>query len=260
MRWTTVRGLLATTITVATALGCSGPSETTKPSEIRPGELGLGVQVGSTGIREISWVVTGASGFAKHGSVDVSHSSKVATRIGNLPAASGYTIVLSTTATDPPATCTGSASFDVTPGATTPVDLTMECVEVNANFNTCPVIDELTALPDQVAVGGSITLNASVRDPDSGPAGLSYSWSTTAGALTSSGASATLACTEDGTAVVTLQSTDGGTDCSVAQSVSVTCGNPNQVAQAPVPLPFTVLLAAQLLALGVHRGRRKRAG
>jgi hypothetical protein len=263
MRWTTVRRLLASTITLSALTGCSAPSENAKLGETEPGELGLGVQVGSTGIREVNWVVTGKSGFAKHGSVDVSHSSKVATRIGNLPAASGYTIVLSATATEPPATCTGSAGFDVTPGATTPVDLTMECVEVNADFNTCPLIDELSALPNQVAVGGTITLVSTVRDPDSGPTPLSYSWSTTAGSLTSSGKNAALLCTAAGTAVVTLQTTDGGTDCSVAQSVTVTCGNapPAEVAQqAPVPLPFAALLAAQLLALGVHRGRRKRVG
>ncbi len=258
MRWMTVRFLLASTIALS---ACAGPSETPRLGDTDSGELGLGVQVGSTGIENIDWVVTGASGFARHGHVDVSHSSKVSTRIGNLPAAAGYTIVLSATATDPPATCTGSAGFDVAPGETTPVDLMMECVEVNANFNTCPVIDELSALPNQVDVGGTVTLNATVRDPDSGPLPLSYSWSTTLGSLTSSGSGATLTCDAPGTALVTLQSTDGGTDCSVAQSVSVTCGKATEVAQpAPVPAPFVALLAAQLLALGVHRSRRKRVG
>ncbi len=263
MRWITLRWLLASTVAWSALSGCSGPSETTQPGEEHAGELGLGVEVGSTGIKQVDYVVTGASGFTKVGSVDVSHSSKVSTRIGSLPAASGYTIVLSATATDPPATCTGSAGFDVTPGVTTPVDLTMECVEVNADFNTCPVIDELSALPNQASIGGTIALHASVRDPDSGPSPVTYDWSTTAGTLTGSGANVSLACTAAGTATVTLQTTDGGTDCTVSQTVTVTCGNPtNPVTPmpAPVPAPFVALLAAQLLALGVRRSRKQRVG
>jgi len=261
MRWTTLRRLLAATI-VCTLASCSGPSETPQLGETSAGEVGLGVEVGSTGIQQVDYVVTGASGFTKLGSVDVSRSSKVSTRIANLPAASGYTIVLSATATDPPANCTGSAGFDVTPGVTTPVDLTLECVEVNADLDTCPVIDELSALPNQVSVGGTIALHAEVRDPDSGPSPPTYDWSTTAGTLAGSGANVTLACTAAGTATVTLQTSDGGTDCAVSQSVTVTCGNPtNEVAQpAPVPAPFAVLLAAQLLALGVRSSRKQRVG
>jgi hypothetical protein len=258
MRWTTV-SLLASTIAWSVVSGCSAPSETPPFGETQPGELGLGVEVGSTGIKDVDYVVTGPGGFHKLGSVDVTRSTKVSTRISNLPAATGYTIVLSATATEPPATCTGSAGFDVTPGVTTPLDLTMECVEVNADFNTCPVIDELSALPNQVSVGGSVTLHASVHDPDSGPSPLSYDWSTSAGTLTSSGANATLTCTADGTATITLRTTDGGADCATSQIVTVTCGTATPT-QAPVPAPFVALLAAQLLAVGVRGVRKKRVG
>lgn len=254
--------LLATTLALS---GCSAAPETAAVDAVKPGELGLAIELGSSGIRSVDYVITGSGGFTKIGSVDVSKSSKISTRIGALPAATGYTIALSADATEPPSTCTGSAGFDVTAGETTPVDLTLQCVEINAELNTCPVIDGLSALPNQVALGGVITLNAEVRDPDSGPLPITYDWSTTAGVLAGAAPTATLTCSTAGSATVTLTVGDGGNDCASSQSVTVTCGEASDgvaAHPAPVPTPFTVLLATQLLALGVYVGSRtrKRAG
>jgi len=254
--------LLASTLALA---GCSAAPETGDVNAAKPGEIGLGIDLGSSGIQSVDYVITGSAGFTKLGSVDVSKSSKVATRIGALPAGTGYTITLSADATDPPSTCSGSAGFDVTAGETTPVDLTLQCVEINADLNTCPVIDGLSALPNQVALGGVITLSAEVRDPDSGPLPITYDWSTTAGVLAGSSPTATLTCSTTGSATVTLTVGDGGSDCASSESVTVTCGEASDVVEAhqvPVPTPFGVLLATQLLALGVYVGSRtrKRAG
>ena len=261
MRSQTACWLLASTLACA---GCSGAPEAAQTDASKSGELGLGIELGNSGVSKVDYVITGSGGFSKHGLIDVSKSSKVATRIGALPVATGYTLVLSAEATEPPSTCTGSTSFDVTAGETTPVDVTLQCVEINAELNTCPVIDGLSALPNQVALGGVVTLNAEVRDPDSGPMPISYDWSTTAGTLASSGAGATLTCSAAGVATVTLTVADGGTDCASSQTVTVTCGEPNNAVAtpAPVPTPFVALLATQLLAFGAYlSGRaRKRVG
>lgn len=257
MRSQTACWLLASALL---GLGCAEAPETAQTDAATAGELGLGIDLGDSGVKKVDYVITGSGGFSKVGSVDVSKSSKIATRIGALPAATAYTVVLSAEATEPPSTCTGSAGFDVTPGETTPVDVTLQCVEINADLNTCPVIDGLSALPNQVAIGGTITLSAEVHDPDLGPSPLSYDWTTTTGALSSSGAGATLTCSTDGMATVTLTVRDGGTDCISAQSVTVTCGDASRpVAQAaPLPTPFVALLGAQLLALGGYLSGRRR--
>ena len=242
--------------------GCAGPTETAQPDDaVNPGELGLGIDLGNSGVKTVSYVITGSAGFHLVGSVGVTKSRKLATRIGAIPAALGYTVVLSADATDPPATCTGAATFDVTPGETTPVEMTLQCLEINAELNTCPVIDGLSALPNQVAVGGVVALSADVRDPDSGPAPLSYNWSTSIGSLTSSSANAALTCSSPGVATVTLIAGDGSSSCMTSQTVNVTCGEASNAvvaAAAPVPAPFMALLGAQLLALGAYFSRRPR--
>jgi hypothetical protein len=243
--------------------GCSAAPEVAQTDASTVGELSIGIELGNSGVEKVDYVITGSGGFSKVGSIDVSQSSQIATRIGALPAATAYTVVLSAETTEPPSTCTGSATFDVTPGETTPVDVTLQCVEINADLNTCPVIDGLSTLPNQVALGGVITLSGEVHDPDLGPSPVSYDWTTTTGALSTSGAGATLTCSTDGTATVTLTVRDGGPDCVSAQSVTVICGDASPpVAQAaPLPSPFVALLGAQLLALGGYLSgrRRKRA-
>ena len=257
MRLQTTCWLLASTLV---SVGCSDPTGSAQVDAAGPGELGLGIDLGNSGIKNVAYVITGSAGFHLVGDLDVSKSSKLATRIGAIPAALGYTVTLSAQASEPPATCSGSASFDVTAGETTPVDLTLQCVEVNAVFNTCPVIDGLSALPNQVAVGGVVALSADVRDPDSGPAALSYNWSTSAGSLNSSGSSATLTCSSQGVATVTLTAGDGDASCTNSQTVNVTCGEPTAppAVAAPVPKPFMALLGAQLLALGAYFSSRSR--
>lgn len=256
MRSRTAPCLVALLLALA---GCSAAPGSAQTDGTPAGELALALQLGSSGVKSVDYVITGSAGFTKVGSIDVSKSSTIAARIGALPVASDYTIVLSAEATDPPATCSGSAGFDVAAGETTPVDLTLQCVEVNADFNTCPAIDDMSALPNQVALGGVVTLSASAHDSDAGPQPISYTWSTTAGTLTSSGANATLTCSAAGVATVTLSINDGGTDCASEQSVTVTCGEPGAVEPQPVPVsgPLVLLLAAQLFGLGAYRSRRK---
>jgi hypothetical protein len=89
-------------------------------------------------------------GFAKSGSIDVSHSSKVAATIAGLPAGNGYSLTLMGTSTAPvDAQCSGSASFDITAGHVTSVPVGLAC---HVNEVTPPVQAPLPPLVP-IAVG-----------------------------------------------------------------------------------------------------------
>jgi hypothetical protein len=47
---------------------------------------------------------------------------------------------------------------------------------VNGTLNLGPGLGEVTAAPVIVCVGGKVLLDGGARDPDQGPAALSYSW------------------------------------------------------------------------------------
>jgi arylsulfatase A-like enzyme len=113
---------------------------------------------------------------------------------------------------------TGSAKFNVTAGNATSVEIHLTgssqsangAVSVGATFSTSPVIDELTATPTTVFVGGHVTLTGLAHDPDGAPSALSYYWSTTGGLIDNPIApSATLTSDTPGTFTVELTVSDG---------------------------------------------------
>jgi hypothetical protein len=196
-------------------------------------DLALRLPDGRT-INTASYTITGPGGFAKTGSIDVSSSSKIAAQVGGLPAGSGYSIAISATTTDGSSTCGGSSAFAVTAGQTAAVTVSVACkqaprtgsVMVSGVLNLCPVIDGINASPAEVTVGGSVSLTALAHDSDAGPSALGYSWTTSAGTLSSAtGKSPKLTCTEPGTATVALSVNDGdpAASCAATQSVTVTC-------------------------------------
>ena len=73
-------------------------------------------------------------------------------------------------------TCTGSATFNVVARATAAVPVSLTCrdtsnagsILINGAVTFCPVIDGLSANPDNVVVGSSLALGAAVRNPDGG--------------------------------------------------------------------------------------------
>ena len=223
----------------AAATGCSGSS----PAESSPtsaengdqtGTIGLALQTGGITINSFSYVIKGPGGYAKTGTINVSQSTTIAALIGGIPAASGFTITLTGTATDGTTQCLGSATFNVTAGATSTVNVNVDChqaqttgsVLVNGNINVCPSIQGVSASPSTVLAGSTVALSGSAVDPDNGPSPLTYKWTATSGTFSSATAqNPTFTCTAAGQATITLTVSDGDPSaaCAATQSVTVTC-------------------------------------
>jgi hypothetical protein len=202
------------------------------------GRVSLALQV-APGIvlNSATYQITGPGGFAKSGSIDLSVASAFSAIIGGLPAGNGYSISLTSTATDGTTTCAGSATFSVVAGASTAVTVALDCheapkngsISVEGGVNVCPVLDSLSVVPSTAPVGGTMALASSGHDDDNGPAPLSYQWTATGGSLANAGApSATFTCTSSGGATVTITISDGDTHpgCPATLSVPVTCTDP----------------------------------
>jgi hypothetical protein len=230
--------LLALVALGAIASGCSsaGSTSTRIPTmQESTGSIGAQLQIGGDlTISSANYLITGPNGFMVTGPVDLSHSSELAFTVGGIPAGSGYSLILTATATDGVTTCAGSATFSVTAGGTTQVMVHLDChqpsatgtVSVSGTTNVCPSIDSISAMPNQVTVGSSLALTGAAHDPDSGPSPLSFQWTATSGTFSDAGtASPLFTCTAVGTATLTLTVSDGDTSpgCPATQATTVTC-------------------------------------
>jgi len=184
------------------------------------GSVGLNLEVApGVTLLSVNYEITG-NGFTKTGTIDVGAAPVISGTIGGIPAGNGYTIELSAASAEDGTTFGGSATFNVTAGGTTSVAIHLVgsgavkngSVSVNGTFNLAPVIDELTATPTQVFVGGEVTLTGTARDPDGAPSALSYYWSTTGGVIDNPVApNAKLTSDTPGTFTVALTVSDGQT-------------------------------------------------
>jgi len=231
-------GLFAAAALVSAAaslVGCSsqdGGAPAGSVSVEHAGSIGLDLQVGPGFIlNSVSYTITGPAGFAKAGSIDVSHSTKISALIGGLPAGKGFTVTLSATAAGGVGSCSGSASFDIVARKTTPVTVNVTCHEaprsgsvlINGQLNVCPVIDGVSASPAEVSVGGSITLGVAAHDTDAGPSALSYQWTASGGTLSSNTvASPTFTCTSPGSVKLNVAVSDGDPSAACADSSTLT--------------------------------------
>ncbi len=223
----------------ATGVGCSGsgpePSTSSEPGKgDTTGTIGLALQTGGITVTTFGYVIQGPNGFAKAGNIDVSASPKVAAVIGGIPAGTGFTITLTGTATDNTTQCLGSAPFAVTAGATTSVNVAIDChqapktgsVSVSGTINVCPSIQSLSASPSVVLAGSSVSLTSAAADPDNGPSPLTFQWTSTSGTFSSAtDPNPTFTCTTAGVATVTLTVSDGDplASCAATSTVQMTC-------------------------------------
>jgi phospholipase C len=215
------------------------------------GTVGLQLQLGpGITLTTVNYTITGPGGFSQTGTIDVTYSTTISAVIGGIPFGNGYVISLSGKSVEGTAMCAGSAMFNITSAATTPVAVLVTCsvqpsggsVGVNGMTNLCPRIDSLGASPDEVTTGNSLSLSGVADDPDSGPSPLAYSWTATSGVLTNaSSANPTFTCAKAGTATVTLTVNDGDASCSTHQSVDVTCTEPHTAS----PIKHVIVLIGE---------------
>jgi acid phosphatase len=225
--------LLAGLVPFACSDAGRGPNGT--PSPDSTGEVGLSLRTANGEIlNAVSYQITGSGGFSKSGSIDVSQSTMISATIGGLPAGTGFTITLTGTTVEGNTVCAGSAMFDVFTHQSSSVMVKLTCHEaprtgsalVTGALNICPVIDGVGASPQEVNVGGSLTLSAMAHDSDAAPAALSYSWSAATGTFSDAKSpSPMFTCTATGPVDVTVTVSDGDATpgCADKSTVTVNC-------------------------------------
>lgn len=197
------------------------------------GDLAVELSLGDAVVlSELRYEITG-NGFRKQGSANIENSRTVKFVVGSIPRGNGYMIELrATDKNDAETRCSGQATFDILAGKTSRAQVHMQCrlprpgsVLVTGDLNACPVIEGVTVLPAEVAVGHSIALTVDASDVDNRPAALVYTWAANGGVLTSTSASSTeLVCMDVGTFTVRVETSDG--DCGESAEVNVDCVEP----------------------------------
>jgi len=201
------------------------------------GSLAVVVQSGpDVMLTSAGYVIHGPADFVRTGTVQVSGSDEVEVDISTVPQGNGYVIEVVGVASDDTTTCRGSARFNITPAQHSSVVVHLECrpgsaggVAVTGTVNLCATLEGIGASPNQVLVGGSLSLSAVAHDSDGGPQPLSYRWSATGGSLSSTEvAEPMFTCTSAGTASVTATVSDGDLSpiCAGALTIQVGCVSP----------------------------------
>jgi hypothetical protein len=196
------------------------------------GELGQGLVISpGVTVSSATYTISGPNGFASAGSVVIGDSPDVSVVVSQLPVGQGYELVVSGTASDGVTVCDGTATFDVTsPGATLTLVVHLECavptgnVSLSADVNICPVIDDFSASPLNLKVGGVATLSVTAHDVDSAPSPLAYSWTVNGVTLPNKIApSLSFTCTSLGVVTLGARVSDGDTACIGTATVNVSC-------------------------------------
>jgi len=148
--------------------------------------------------------------------------------LGGLPAGA-YSISLDATSEDGGTTCTGSAEFTIIVDETVGVVVPMTCrgpnstgeVIIDVGLNVCPELEFLFVAPLKTGVGGTISVEANVVDPDNDT--VSYAWTASAGSFDDPSPAATnYHCTQPGLHTLRLETNDGG-DCEQQTVLQVAC-------------------------------------
>jgi hypothetical protein len=215
--------------------GCMSSSRNSPAAgESGSGSVQIALQVGGATVNTVTYTISGPASFSQNGTIDVSHSSTLSAVLGPFAAGGPYTITLSGASTDNSETCAGSATFSVTAGQTIPVTVPVSChqashtgsVLVNGVLNVCPLVDGISASPNELYVGGSVSVSATAHDPDNGPSPLTFAWTASSGTFSDpSSLNTRFVCTTAGSATLTLTVSDGdtATGCPATSSVTITC-------------------------------------
>jgi hypothetical protein len=145
--------------------------------------------------------------------------------IGNIPAGTNRTFLAQAFDSSGTLLFEGSASgITISENQTTLVAIILQQVNAPPPFeNEAPLIDSLVASSTSVPAGGSLSLEATAHDPNTGDT-LSYAWSATAGSFSSASTPSTTWTAPDSTGIQTLTFTvtdPGGLSSSVSLAVNV---------------------------------------
>jgi hypothetical protein len=218
----------------AQAMIASSCSQAPSRAEGEPtGSVGLALQV-SPGVTVTNgdYAISGPNGFMRAGTLMVGQTSDVAVVLSSIPVGTGYTLTANAVASDGITTCSGTTPFDVTGGANSSVVVHLVCrvpaqagvVVAIGQINVCPIIEGISANPAEALVGSTLSLAAVAHDADGAPSPLAYTWSASAGSLSStSAANPVFTCTIAGVATITVTASDGDPACTDSSIVNVTC-------------------------------------
>jgi len=196
------------------------------------GELGQGLLVSpGVTISTATYTITHPNGFASAGTVAIGESADVSVVVSQIPIGQGYELVVSGTASDGVTVCDGTATFDVTdPSVPLTLVVHLECavpsgdLSFEAAVNICPVIDDLTASPVNLKLGGVASLSVVAHDSDSGPSALAYSWTVNGVTLPNKIApTLSFTCSSLGPVTLGARVTDGDPACPDTATVNVSC-------------------------------------
>jgi hypothetical protein len=201
------------------------------------GRLGLAIEIApGVQLAEVTYVVSGNGIEPLTGPIPLdSPGASISALIGGLPPGSGYDIELTATSVARDLECSGSATFDVSLGQTTTVDLVLACsridnggavvINVDVDVTRCPRVNSIAGVSPELELGERILFDANASDADT--ESLSFAWSATSGLLgTPAETATTFECTGLGAATLTLTVSDGR--CEDSAQFDVSCVAPEQ--------------------------------
>ena len=221
-------------IAVQTLLASSCSQEPSRAESEPTGSVGLALQVSpGVSVTNGDYAISGPNGFMRTGTLMVGQTSDVPVVLTMLPAGTGYTLTANAVASDGITTCSGTTPFDVTSGGpSSSVVVHLVCrvpaqagvVVATGQINVCPIIEGISANPAEALVGSTLSLAAVAHDADGAPSPLAYTWSASAGSLSStSAANPVFTCTTAGVATITVTASDGDPACTDSLIMNVTC-------------------------------------
>jgi len=209
---------------------CGMEPDDASDANLAPGTIELALSLGGgTIVTTVSFAVTRNGQSTLSGQIPVSDPlATVSAFLGGIPAGFGYDLKLQAVSTDLLTTCQGQATFDIVAGLTTSLNMRMDCRKVNdrggvavtVTTNFCPRIKLLVVSPNEAGYGKSISLNATVEDPD-GPM-PALLWSATGGGFSNTAIPVTsYTCSKSGLQTITLLVSDA--QCTDSMTAKVNC-------------------------------------
>jgi hypothetical protein len=229
--WSSLKAIAWSLVFAVTAVGCNSGSDVVDPCATA---LRVNLEVGDGAvIDEVSYEISG-NGLAEPvtGTINTSAPGSTASvEEFGLPPGDGYVIEMIATSVDGTLTCGGAASFSVSAGASTQIDVILNCkasqqfggVRVNGKLNICAELQKVVVAPLQTASGYALEVQAQASDEEDDP--IAYLWTATGGSFDDPNAAQTIfTCGDAGEEAITIEVSDDGHEyCSDGWTIDVTC-------------------------------------